>query len=208
MEIVVKGRHTEVPERFRQHVVDKLSRIERLGHKVIRIDVEIAHERNPRLSDSCERVELTCVSKGPTIRAEAAADDAYAALDIACDKLQMRLRRLADRRRVHHGRKTPVSVASATASDSTASDEASEAALEAAGLVPDEAVGGVDGEGPLVVREKTHHGRPMTLDDALFEMELVGHDFFLFCDKETALPSVVYRRRGYDYGVIRLALEE
>jgi hypothetical protein len=56
----------------------------------------------------------------------------------------------------------------------------------------------------MVVREKTHQAAPMTLDQALYEMELVGHDFFLFVDKETELASVVYRRRGYDYGVIRL----
>jgi hypothetical protein len=60
------------------------------------------------------------------------------------------------------------------------------------------------GDGPMVVREKTHQAAPMTLDQALYEMELVGHDFFLFVDKETDLASVVYRRRGYDYGVIRL----
>ena len=62
------------------------------------------------------------------------------------------------------------------------------------------------GEGPMVVREKTHSAAPMTLDQALYEMELVGHDFFLFVDKETEMASVVYRRRGYDYGVIRLEI--
>jgi hypothetical protein len=62
----------------------------------------------------------------------------------------------------------------------------------------------VEGDGPLVVREKTHAARPMGLDQALYEMELVGHDFYLFVDAETKLPSVVYRRRGYDYGVIRV----
>ncbi len=60
------------------------------------------------------------------------------------------------------------------------------------------------GEGPLVVREKTHDAEPMTLDQALYEMELVGHDFYLFVDAESKAPSVVYRRKGYDYGVIHL----
>ena len=62
------------------------------------------------------------------------------------------------------------------------------------------------GDGPLVVREKSHPPSPMTLDQALYEMELVGHDFYLFVDKESERPSVVYRRRGYDYGVISLDL--
>jgi hypothetical protein len=64
----------------------------------------------------------------------------------------------------------------------------------------------VTGDGPLVVREKSHHATPMNLDQALYEMELVGHDFYLFVDKESERPSVVYRRRGYDYGVISLDL--
>ena len=64
----------------------------------------------------------------------------------------------------------------------------------------------VTGDGPLVVREKTHPADPMTLDQALYEMELVGHDFYLYVDKESERPAVVYRRRGYDYGVISLDL--
>jgi ribosomal subunit interface protein len=214
VDIVVKGRHTEVAERFRLHVIEKLDRLQRFDHKVIRLDVEVCHESNPRLHDQCERVELTCHSRGPVIRAEAAAADAYAALDMAYDKLQMRLRRLADRRRVHHGRKNPAKLATATtvAVESTgpvagAADEGDDLERQV-GVLPAEAVGGVDGDGPLVVREKTHVATPMTLDQALLEMELVGHDFYLFHDKEGGLPSVVYRRRGYDYGVIRLAREE
>ena len=66
----------------------------------------------------------------------------------------------------------------------------------------------VTGDGPLVVREKTHPASPMTLDQALYEMELVGHDFYLYVDKESERPAVVYRRRGYDYGVISLDLGE
>ncbi|MFL6139060.1 MAG: ribosome hibernation-promoting factor, HPF/YfiA family [Frankiaceae bacterium] len=218
MDIVVKGRHIDVAERFRLHVVDKLGRIERFDHKVIRIEVEVSHEPNPRLQGQRERIELTCVSRGPVIRAEAAASDPYAALDMAYDKLQMRLRRMADRRRVHHGRKSPVSVAVATAVVGLDSPGAPALVAEAggaspdgeraAGVLPPEAVGGVDGDGPLVVREKVHVAAPMTLDQALFEMELVGHDFYLFKDQQSGLPSVIYRRRGYDYGVIRLSQPE
>lgn len=207
MDIVVKGRHTEVSERFRRHVTEKLAKVERLDPKVIRIDVEVSKEHNPRLADRCERVELTCVSRGPVIRAEANADDVYAALDLAFGRLESRLRRSADRRRVHHGNRTPVSVAAATASLTIDGTRPGGGEGEA-GSIGTRREGGivVEGEGPLVVREKTHEASPMTLDQALYEMELVGHDFFLFVDADSQQPSVVYRRRGYDYGVIRLAV--
>jgi len=65
----------------------------------------------------------------------------------------------------------------------------------------------MEGDGPVVLREKVHAATPMTIDQALLEMELVGHDFFLFHDSECDRFSVVYRRRGYDYGVIRLVEE-
>jgi len=208
VEIVVKGRRTEVSERFRRHVQDKLAKLERWDGKIVNVDVEVSKERNPRLTDVCERVEITCMTRGSLIRAEAAAADPYAALDLAYSKLEVRMRKSADRRRVHHGSRTPVSVAAATAalSNGRAMNGVSAAVLE----VDDDSLswgdGGldIDGDGPFVVREKTHEAAPMTLDQALEAMELVGHDFFLFVCADTNLPSVVYRRRGYDYGVIRL----
>jgi ribosomal subunit interface protein len=204
----------------------KLARIERLDNKLIRVDVEVCKERNPRLSDQRERVELTIHSRGPAIRAEASAADRFAALDIALGKLESRLRRISDRRKIHHGNQCPPSVAEITA-ELGEFDEMSRTAGEpafapepepediyevpetrqveneenyAALLVPIE----MDGDGPLVVREKSHEADPMTIDQALLEMELVGHDFYLFRDKESGLPSVVYRRRGYHYGLLRL----
>ena len=203
MDVVVKGRHCEVSDRFRQHVEEKLAKLEKLNHRVIRVDVEVSKERNPRMSDRAVRVELTMKSRGPVMRAEAAAEDKMAALDMAVDRLQARMRKAADRRRIHHGTRTPVSVAQATASNGVAPVETEMTEVDPTG---EHKVGPltVVGDGPLVVREKTHRASPMTLDQALYEMELVGHDFFLFIDKENDQPSVVYRRRGYDYGVIRL----
>src|SRR5882757_3570401 len=99
MEITFKGRHTSVPERFRRHASAKLAKLEKLDHNAIRIDVEVSTERNPRQADRSERVELTIRSRGPAIRAEAAADDRYAALDLAFAKLEGRLRRVAERRK-------------------------------------------------------------------------------------------------------------
>lgn len=277
MDITFKGRHTSVPERFRRHAAAKLSKLEKLDQKALRIDVEVSRERNPRQADRSERVELTVRSRGPAIRAEAAADDRYAALDLAFAKLEGRLRKAAERRKM---RRTDLSVRSA---DVLAAVAAAPGALEGTSLLseveqapeytgtrgrgtrtagrpngrgrtprsesivhlpevadrpgPDAGAAGggarvgdagagpavdseaspdssglvpiqMEGDGPLVVREKFHASRPMTIDQALLEMELVGHDFYAFHDQECGKFSVVYRRRGYDYGVIRLVEED
>jgi ribosomal subunit interface protein len=206
VDVVVRGRNVEVPDHFRQHVTEKIERVERYDQRIIRVDVELYHERNPRQSAFCQRVEVTCATRGPVIRAEASASDFYRALDAAVAKLDGRMRRAADRRRVHRGTRTPTSVAAATGA-LRVDGVAPVATLELAGdqeQVHQEHQESRDGFGGLVVREKEHSAEPMTIDRALFEMELVGHDFYLFSDKETGRPSVVYRRKGYDYGVIRL----
>lgn len=220
MDIIVKGRHTEINDRFRRHVDSKLAKIERLDQKVIRVDVEVSEERNPRLADQRERVELTIRSRGPVIRAEAAADDRYGALDLALDKLESRLRRDCGRRKAHGGKgrakiatmeplPEPAPMpepASSGARTATAVAEEEETGAARAGARVDESIVPIpmEGDGPVVVREKFHKAEPMGIEQALFEMELVGHDFFLYRDKATGHPSVVYRRRGWDYGVIRL----
>jgi ribosomal subunit interface protein len=231
MEVIVRGRHITVPARFRQHAAAKLAKLEKLDAKAVRIDVEVSEERNPRQSDRRERVELTIRSRGPAIRAEAAADDRYAALDLAFAKLESRLRRAADRRKVKDnvsvrspgvlsgatpesppGRgAAPPGAASAMNGHGAARPRAARAgdrseedqAEPESGLVPIQ----MEGDGPLILREKVHAASPMTIDQALLEMELVGHDFYLFHDRDCDRFSVVYRRRGYDYGVIRLVEE-
>ena len=206
MDVVVTGRHCEVSDRFREHVSEKLARLEKHDHRIIRVQVEVEQEKNPRQHDRATKVELTAFSKGPVIRAEAAAEDKMGALDLALDKMASHMRRAADRRRVHRGRHTPVSVGQALAGSADAilvTDASPEETVTERQVGPIT----VTGDGPLVVREKSHAASPMTLDTALYEMELVGHDFFLFVDKESEKPSVVYRRRGYDYGVISLVLD-
>jgi ribosomal subunit interface protein len=196
MDIVVTLRNAEIDDRFKTTVREKLNRLAKLDPKADRVDVEIAKERNPRQSDLRMRVELTCRTRGPVVRAEAAAADEHAALELAVRKLDMRLRRAADRRRVHHGSRTPTSVATATGA---IADRLNGQAIG------DESPAEEDGAAaPFVVREKAHYAAPMSLDQALFEMELVGHDFYLYVDDQDGTPSVVYRRRGYDYGVVRL----
>jgi len=238
VEVIFKALHTEMQDRFRQYATAKLAKIEKLDSKAIRIDVQVAAEHNPRQSGTRERVELTVVSRGPAIRAEARAEDRFAALDVALNKLESRLRRACDRRKGRHGAHAAVRL-----SDLPAADLASEAerpairlgagggllasndtaaALAAMAAAADEAGSAeqtdtdtedlvpvdVQGTGPLVVREKFHAASPMGIEQALFEMELIGHDFFLFMDAVSGIPSVVYRRRGYQYGVIRLVEAE
>jgi ribosomal subunit interface protein len=205
MEIVVRGRNVEVPEHFRQHVWDKLTPLDRFDGKlkILRIDVELFHEKNPRQSDNCQRVEITLRGKGPVVRAEACAPDFYSALDLAAGKLDARLRKAADRRRVHHGRRTPDSVRQAgTAEADLGTPESLDLDRQ---LAEGPHVTDLDEHLPgRIVREKQHPAIPMTVDQALHEMELVGHDFFLFQCADTGRPTVVYRRHAYDYGLIRL----
>ncbi len=197
MEIVVTGRHVEVKDRFRRHLQEKLAKVPQLAPRIHRLDVVVSHEVNKRQSPVCERVEITCVGKGPVVRAEAAAEDPYVALDRAYAKLLERLRRAHDRKVVHRGRHAPESVAQATARSARL-------------LVPEDQapVDDVPGQedSPIQIRTKVHEASPMSLDQALYEMELVGHDFYLYVDEQTNRPSVVYRRRGWEYGVLHLAL--
>ena len=214
MDIVVKSRHHEVTDRFRRHVMEKLAKVEEMDGKAISLTVVLGEERNPRQAESKDRIELTLdCPRSPVIRAEACAADPYSALDLATAKLEAQLRRVKDRRKIHRGRKAvadsikhlppmadlPPGTDPLLSADGAAGDQP-EVDLPAYG-VPEQ---GRSGDGPMVVREKTHAAAPITLDQALYEMELVGHDFFLFIDEESNEPAVVYRRKGYFYGVIRL----
>ncbi|HEX8497761.1 MAG TPA: ribosome-associated translation inhibitor RaiA [Actinomycetales bacterium] len=194
MEIVVTGRHVEVKDRFRRHLQEKLAKVPQLAPRIQRLDVVISHEPNRRQMPVCERVEITCIGKGPVVRAEAAAEDPYVALDRAYAKLLERLRRAHDRKVVHRGRHTPEPVQAADLST----------LIEEPVAAPTEHE---EDDSPVQIRTKVHQATPMTLDQALYEMELVGHDFFLFVDAESLQPSVVYRRRGWEYGVLHLDVQ-
>lgn len=199
-EVVVKGRNVEVPDHFRVFVAEKLSRLERFDRTIYLFDVELDHEKNRRQRKNCQHVEITAKGRGPVVRGEACADSFYAAFESAASKLEARLRKSKDRRKIHYGDKRPESLHEATALER----------LDAAFARPTETTAPPadtldDHEPGRIVRTKEHPGTPMTVDDALYEMELVGHDFFLFHDKESDRPCVVYRRHAYDYGLIRLA---
>ncbi|MGI9125971.1 MAG: ribosome hibernation-promoting factor, HPF/YfiA family [Mycobacterium sp.] len=202
--IQVTGRNVEIPDHYRVYVGQKLARAERIDHSIHRFDVELTHENNRRQRKNCQHVEITAhVDRGPVVRGEGRADSFYGAFEAAAHKLESRLRRSKDRQKVHYGDKTPVSVAQAT----SASLDLDEAFKPLTPSSPDGQSAPVEDhhEPGHIVRIKEHPAKPMTVDDALYEMELVGHDFFLFHDKETDRPSVVYRRHAFDYGLIRLA---
>lgn len=200
MNIVVTGRHCTVGEDLRDLVEHRLSSIAKLKDRVIRSEVEFsAMDANKNPSDAVE-VQITVRSRGPVIRAEARGNDKAQAFEQAFDRLMAQLRKAADRRKTHRGLRTVVPVAEAPAvaePDETLDHDTH----EVAGLV-------VTGDGPLVVREKVFRTVPLTLAQALDEMELVGHDFFLYQDATSGRPSVVYRRKAYNYGVIQMDLEE
>ncbi|GLY28427.1 ribosome-associated translation inhibitor RaiA [Kineosporia sp. NBRC 101731] len=245
MDIVITGRHVEVTDRFRRIAEEKLEKVSQLSPTAFRIDVELSHERNPRQSSNCERIEITVRDRGPVIRAEACGQDELSALDIAFGKLLERLRRVADRKKVHHGRHAPATVrglgapgeggrtgAAVTQAGIALAERPIEDTAGTRNGAPtktrdplEDAADEIDGfaesmdwanlpegaealaDSPVVIRTKDHEARPMTIDQALYEMELVGHDFFLFVDAACNRPSVVYRRRGWNYGVIRLAVD-
>jgi ribosomal subunit interface protein len=188
-----------VSERFRDHASEKLQRIGRYDPRLSAIDVSVVREQNPRVAEPIT-VELTCKGSGPVVRAEASAADKFSAFDAAFARLEERMRRAHDKRlsRTQHRPSLSDAVNAINGAAPVVDQPASDDVDEPRPLV--EAIG----DGPLVVREKFHDDDPITLDDALHHMELVGHDFYLFVDKECGLPSVVYRRRGYDYGVLRL----
>lgn len=213
MEFLISGRNVTVSDRFREYAGEKMSKIEQLGDKVQRIDAKVSKETNPRATDAQLTVELTVQGRGPVIRAEATAGDKFAAFDVAFNKLLERLRRAKDRRKVHHGRHTPVAVREATATLEPADTKAplyEQTGGETSGgpqdsRSPYEIENDIPaGDSPVLIRRKVFPTTQMCLDDAVDNMELVGHDFYFFIDSDTGAPSVVYRRRGWTYGVITL----
>ena len=197
MEIVVTGRHTQIKQRFRDVVESKMNRVTAIAPDAQRVQIVLSHEGNPRQADTAKRVEITVIAGRTVVRAEASSADEFSALDLALDKLTLRLRRTRDRRKDHRrGYTDPVPVDLGPA-DAVSAD-----------LGPGESVEVQVGDTPIVIRRKLHIAEPMTIDEALYEMELIGHDFFLFVNKETGRPSVVYHRHGWSYGVFEIDTPE
>ncbi len=215
MEIVVTGRHTQIKQRFRDVVESKMNRVTAIAPDAQRAQIVLTHEGNPRQADTAKRVEITVIAGRTVVRAEASSADEFSALDMALDKLTLRLRRTRDRRKDHRrGYENPVPVdlgaiePEALETEADKEPDNSPAAAVSSELGPGESVEVQVGDTPIVIRRKLHIAEPMSIDEALYEMELIGHDFFLFVNKETGRPSVVYRRHGWSYGVFEIDTPE
>lgn len=211
MDVTITGRGVGIPDRFEDYVTEKSEKVSQLADRALALEIKVVrhHETNGTSGD--DRVELTLVGPGPVVRAEAAASDKYAAFDIAFDKLMERLRRAKDRRKVHRGLHRPPSMQEAASAGRVADLVPAGADVIEKVATGEVAVVGADDEGewsPVVIRDKVFPATRMTKEDALDHMELVGHDFFLFIDATTDRASVVYRRKGWDYGVISLEEQE
>ena len=213
MEISITGRNMGITDRFRSYATEKAEKVTHLTDKVLAFEVKVSRHNEKNGSSGDDRVELTLIGPGPLVRAESNGSDKYVAFDLALDKLIERLRRAKDRQKVHRGQHRPTSLREASASSFRVTDiqPADAAVME---RVRTGSIAVIDTEAPIepddpawspvVIRKKVFASIPMTVDDALYYMELVGHDFYLFIDAETDRPSVVYRRIGWDYGVIGL----
>jgi ribosomal subunit interface protein len=207
MDITITGRGVGVPDRFEDYATEKADKVAKLADRALALEIRLIRHHETRGQSGDDRVELTLIGPGPVIRAEAGAGDKYAAFDLALDKLVQRIRQAKDRKKVHRGQHRPASVAEATADGFSGMDvtPASADVIErvATGAIP--VVEEQEAEwSPVVIRRKVFPMERMTSEDAVDRMELVGHDFFLFVDAESGRPSVVYRRQGWDYGVIGL----
>ena len=214
MEIVVTGRHTQIKQRFRDVVETKMNRVTAIAPDAQRAQIVLTHEGNPRQADTAKRVEITVIAGRTVVRAEASSTDEFSALDMALDKLTLRLRRTRDRRKDHRrGYANPVPVDLGVIAPEPEPEELegepnnSPQAAVASDLGPGESVEVQVGDTPIVIRRKLHIAEPMSIDE-LYEMELIGHDFFLFVNKETGRPSVVYHRHGWSYGVFEIDTPE
>lgn len=211
MEITVTGRNLGVTDRFREYAIEKAEKIDHLAEKAIAFEIKVSRHHETRGSSGDDRVELTLVGPGPLVRAESAGSDKYVAFDLAIAKLVERMRQSKDRRKVHRGQHRPVSLREASSAGFSVVDvtPASPEVIQrvSTGQIPVQGAEPEPGEAdytPVVIRQKVFPSSHMTVSDAVDHMELVGHDFFLFIDSETDRPSVVYRRKGWDYGVIGL----
>ena len=210
MDIAIVGRHTRVSDDMRERITAKMHKVQALAPKATRAEVHVVHERNPRLATDAERIEITLHDRG-VIRVEASADDRVVALELAAARILDRLRKVHERRAHRHqvkaeaGGAAPAEVAIPMPSAVSGPESEPVESVEPWEGAPASAVREIPLDGtPIVIRSKVHAAEPMSVPDAIDQMELVGHDFYLFLDAESGLPSAVYRRRGWTYGVIHL----
>ncbi|HET8896812.1 MAG TPA: ribosome-associated translation inhibitor RaiA, partial [Protaetiibacter sp.] len=211
MDVTITGRNVGIPDRFEDYVSEKAEKVEHLAPRALALEIKLERHHEGRGTPGGDRIELTLIGPGPIVRAEAGAADKYVAFDLAYDKLVERIRQAKDRKKVHRGQRRPTSLHEAAADGFSVvdvvpatADVMEKVATGAIPVVEDETEADWS---PVVIREKEFPAELMTAEEAVDRMELVGHDFFLFIDARTDKPSVVYRRKGWDYGVIKLDTE-
>ena len=180
MDIQIHSKTSHLSDPFKERVQDRLSRMERFGIKIDRVDVEVNLEQNPRHGDGAHKVQLTSRGSGPLIRAEAANSDNISAFDMAAEKFELQLRKVHERSKdVKHVslKEMPLATPAAIESDEVVDDY-------------------------QIVREKSLIAEKMSRQQAIDALEMLDHDFYLFIDEQNNKPTVMYRRRGYSYGVI------
>ena len=191
MQLQVSGRNLDVTAPIREYAERKLARIERHLTEDTRVDLELAIERNRSISAN-QHAELTVWTKGPVLRAHEYAEDMYAAIDLAVDKLDRQVRRYRERRRhwrPHHQARDVEALLPLSDADEEASVSA------ANGGEPELPI-------PTIVKTKRFNMKPMHPDEAALQLELVGHEFYVFLNAETDAVAVIYRRRDGNLGVI------
>ena len=175
MRLQVKGKNVEVTDSIREYAEEKLSKLGRQLADPTRVELELAVERNPSISQN-HVAEATIWTKGPILRAREASADHRASIDQLVDKLERQVKRYREKRRSRRDRQLP----------------------EAG--IPEEAIP-MDDE-PTIVKSKQFAVKPMGPEEAVLQLELVGHDFFVFQNADTGDVNVVYRRRDGAYGLI------
>lgn len=208
MDITITGRGVGIPDRFEDYATEKAEKVGQLAEKALALEIKLVRHHETNGSSGDDRVELTLIGPGPVVRAEAGAADKYAAFDMALDKMIERIRQAKDRKKVHRGQHRPTSLGEATSNGRVldvvpANADVIDAVSTGSIPLPEVPADEVEWS-PVVIRQKVFPGERMTQEEAVDRMELVGHDFFLFIDARTDRPSVVYRRKGWDYGVIGL----
>jgi len=202
--MTIRSTAVAVPDSLEAHIRDRVARLGRFGWSFTHVAVEIAHERNPRIADIAFSIQITCRSPRLVVRAESAAATAAAAFDACIERLHARLRRLADKERSRRRLRSSVEAGAAGMTNAALVGVRANAELDDNGRAGARR-SHLDGEiAPLIVRDKRHPWRPMTAVEAIEAMELVGHSFYLFIDSDSGQPAVVYQRKAYTYGVVKL----
>ena len=186
MRVTIKGKNIDVTAALKQHVHDKVKKVENRGLEIREIEVKLLIEKNPSIPEN-QITEMTIRGNYPVIRAREADSDMYVAVDKAVVKLERQIKKYHDKRidRAHHAQ---------SALRSAPQPEDSEASSDQPGMTPE------------IVRRKKMDLKPMTLEEASLQMELLGHDFFMFTNAETDQPNVIYQRRDGTLGLIEPSL--